>query len=92
MEEKIELNLFLNKLVSAVTRKFEKLEKDVELLRSDVERVKQSGNLKDVEDKLKNLEFSLNSVKNKNQIDKSILKLIETEEQERKSEDYGRRF
>ena len=92
MEEKIELNIFLNKLVSAVTKKFEKLEKDIEIVKSDVEKVKQSGNLKDVEDKLRNLEFSLNSIKNKSQIDKSILKLIETEEEERKSEEYGRRF
>jgi len=92
MEEKIELNIFLNKLVSAVTRKFEKLEKDIELLRSEVEKIKQTGNIKDLEDKLRNLEFSLNSIKNKSQIDKSILKLIETEEQERKGEDYGRRL
>jgi len=92
MEEKIELNIFLNKLVSAVTRKFEKFEKDIELLRSDVEKIKQTGNIKDLEDKLRNLEFSLNSIKNKSQIDKSILKLIETEEQERKGEDYGRRL
>ena len=78
--------------MSAVTRKFEKLEKDIELLRSEVEKIKQTGNIKDLEDKLRNLEFSLNSIKNKSQIDKSILKLIETEEQERKGEDYGRRL
>lgn len=92
MEEKVELSIFLNKLVSAVTKKFEKLEKDVQDLRSDIDKFKQSGNMKEVEDKLKNLEFSLNSLKNKSQIDKSILKLIETEEQERKSEEYGRRL
>ena len=92
MEEKIELNIFLNKMVSAVNKKFEKLENDLKELKADVERLKQSGSLKDIEDKIRNLESSLNSVKNKSQIDKSILKLIETEEQERKSEDYGRRL
>ncbi len=93
MEEKIELNIFLNKLVSAVTKKFEKLESDMEILKTDLEKFKQTGqkdNLKDFEEKLRNMEFSINSLKNKSQIDKSILKLIETEEQDRKSEQYGR--
>jgi hypothetical protein len=93
MEEKIELNIFLNKLVSAVTKKFEKLESDMEILKTDLEKFKQTGqkdNLKDFEEKLRNMEFSINSLKNKSQIDKSILKLIETEEQERKGEQYGR--
>jgi len=93
MEEKIELNIFLNKLVSAVTKKFEKLESDMEILKTDLEKFKQTGqkdNLKEFEEKLRNMEFSINSLKNKSQIDKSILKLIETEEQERKSEQYGR--
>jgi hypothetical protein len=93
MEEKIELNIFLNKLVSAVTKKFEKLESDMEILKTDLEKFKQTGqkdNLKDFEEKLRNMEFSINSLKNKSQIDKSILKLIETEEQDRKSEGYGR--
>lgn len=93
MEEKIELNIFLNKLVSAVTKKFEKLESDMEILKTDLEKFKQTGqkdNLKEFEEKLRNMEFSINSLKNKSQIDKSILKLIETEEQDRKSEQYGR--
>ena len=83
MEEKIELNMFLNKLVSVLIRKFDKIEKDIDMLRSDVEKFKQTGNLKDIEDKLRNLEFSVNSLRNKSQVDRSILKLIETEEQER---------
>jgi len=95
MEEKIELNAFLNKLVSSFAKKFEKLEKDIKGLRSDIENFKQSkekDSFKEIEDKLRKLEISVNSIKNKSQIDKSILKLIESEEQERKSEEYGRRF
>ena len=84
MEEKIELSMFLNKLVSAVVRKFEKMERDIEMLRSDVEKFKQTGNMKEMEDKMRNLELSVNSLKSKSQVDKSILRLIETEEQERK--------
>ena len=95
MEEKIELNVFLNKLVSSFAKKIEKLEKDINGLKSDIENFKQSkdkNSLTEIEDKLKKLEISVNSIKNKSQIDKSILKLIESEEQERKSEEYGRRF
>jgi polyhydroxyalkanoate synthesis regulator phasin len=84
MEEKIELNMFLNKLVSAVVRKFEKLERDMEMIKSDTEKFKQTGDMKEVEEKIRNLEFSVNSLRSKSQVDKSILKLIETEEQERK--------
>ncbi len=95
MEEKIELNVFLNKLVSAFTKKFEKLENDIKGLKTDIEKFKQSEEknaLKEIENKLRKLEISINSLRNKSQIDKSILKLIESEEQERKSEDYGRRL
>ena len=95
MEEKIELNIFLNKLVSAVTKKFEGIESDIKTIRSEIEKLRQSNDknvLREFEDKIRSLEFSLNSLKNKSQIDKSILKLIETEEQERKGEDYGRRL
>jgi len=93
MEEKIELNVFLNKLVSAFTKKFEKLENDIKLLKTDIEKQsKEKIDLKDIENKLRNLEISINSLRNKSQIDKSILKLIESEEQERKSEEYGRRL
>ncbi len=95
MEEKIELSAFLNRLVSDVIKKFEKIESDMSILRTDMERIKQSddkGAVKALDDRLKNLEFSVNSLKNKSQIDKSILKLIETEEQERKGDDYARRL
>ncbi len=101
MEEKIELNVFLNKLVSSITKKFEKFESDLKSLKTDIEKIKKSAEkdtLKDFEDKLRQLEISINSLKNKSQIDKSILKLIESEEQERKIEEkaksgsYGRRL
>jgi chaperonin cofactor prefoldin len=95
MEEKIELNAFLNRLVSDVIKKFEKIESDLSIIKTDMDRLKQSDDksaLKALDDRLKNLEFSVNSLKNKSQIDKSILKLIETEEQERKGDDYARRL
>ena len=101
MEEKIELNVFLNKLVSAFTKKFENLENDIKGIKRDIENLKKTTEkdaLKDIEDKLRSLETSINSLRNKSQIDKSILKLIESEEQERKSEEpvksekYGRRL
>ena len=95
MEEKIELNVFLNKLVASFAKKFEGFERDIKGLKSDIEKLKQSQEknaLKEVEEKLRRLEISISSIKNKSQIDKSILKLIESEEEERKSEEHGRRF
>jgi hypothetical protein len=95
MEEKIELNMFLNQLVSTINSKFEKMENDIKNLKSDIEKFKESQGkeeFKQLEEKLRILETSVNSIRNKSQIDKSLLKLLETEEQERKSEVHGRRF
>ena len=94
MEDKIELNVFLNKLVSAIVKKFESIENDMKNLRMEVDRLKQTNDksaLKDLEDKMRTLEYSINSLKNKNQIDKSILNLIEKEEDDRKGVEHGRR-
>ena len=94
MEDKIELNVFLNKLVSAIVKKFESIESDVKSLRMEVDRLKKTDDksaLKDLEDKMRTLEYSINSLKNKNQIDKSILNLIEKEEDDRKGVEHGRR-
>ena len=94
MEDKVELNVFLNKLVSAIVKKFESIENNMKSLRMEVDRLKQTDDksaLKDLEDKMRTLEYSINSLKNKNQIDKSILNLIEKEEDERKGVEHGRR-
>ena len=95
MEDKIELNVFLNKLVSAIVKKFESMENGMKDIKAQMETIKQSDDkatLKSLEDKVRNLETTVNSLKSKNQIDTSILKLIETEEGQRKGDEYGHRF
>jgi len=87
MEEKIEINVFLSKLVSAIMKKFESTDSGMREIKAEIERLKQSGDkaaIKSLDDKVRNMEFTINSLKNKSQIDTSILKLIETEEADRK--------
>jgi hypothetical protein len=87
MEEKIELNAFLNQLISTVSKKFEVLEEEVRTLKKDLEFVRQSQGKDDepvklLESKIRNLEFSINSLRSKSQIDKSLLKVLESEKSE----------
>ena len=87
MEEKIELSVFLSQLVSTLNKKFESFEGDIKALRMDIERLRQPQSenvLKDLENKIRNLEMSVNSLRSKNQIDKSVLKLLESEESGRR--------
>ncbi|MEM5778266.1 MAG: hypothetical protein QXD43_00770 [Candidatus Aenigmatarchaeota archaeon] len=84
MEEKIELNAFLNQLISTISKRFEVLEDEIKALKKDLEVVRQMQNkdeepLKILESKIRNLEFSINSLRNKSQIDKSLLKALESE-------------
>ena len=87
MEEKIELNAFLNQLISTIGKKFEVLEEEVRTLKKDLEFVRQSQGKDDepvkiLESKIRNLEFSINSLRSKSQIDKSLLKVLESEKSE----------
>jgi hypothetical protein len=87
MEDRMELNVFLNKLVTAVVKKFENVESGMKDIKAQMETLRQtnnSGALKSMDERLRNLEMTVNSMKSKSQIDTSILKLIETEEGQRK--------
>ena len=104
MEDTMELNSFLNKLVAALVKKFEandgklrdmkaqidslkQVESSVRDIKVQIENLKQtnsSGAIRSLEDKMRNIEITINSLKGKSQIDTSILKLIETEESQRK--------
>jgi hypothetical protein len=104
MEDRIELNVFLNKLVAALVKKFETIEtsiRDIKIqidalkqvesivrdLKIQIEALKQNSNAnatKMLDEKVRNLETTVNSLKGKSQIDTSILKLIETEESQRR--------
>lgn len=81
-EEKIEINVFLNQMISALNKKFEGITEEIRNIRRDLDAMKQtqSGDaLKALDTRLKNLEFSVNSLRNKSQIDRSILKPLESE-------------
>jgi hypothetical protein len=88
MEEKIELNAFLNQLINTVSKKFEVLEEEVRTLKKDLDLVRQQTQnkgdepLKILDSKIRNLEFSVNSLRVKSQVDKSLLKVLESEKSE----------
>jgi hypothetical protein len=101
MEDTIELNAFLSKLVAALVKKFEasdakirdmktqidslkQIDSSVRDLKVQIDSLKQSNNsnaTKMLDEKVRMLETTLNSLKVKSQIDTSILKLIETDDQ-----------
>jgi hypothetical protein len=84
MEEKIELNAFLSQLISTVGKKFQVLEEEIRNMKRDIDTLKQSQTKGDepiraLDSKLRNLEFSVNSLRSKSQVDKSLLKPLESE-------------
>ena len=88
MDERIELNVFLSKLVSAIVKKFESIDSNMKDMKMQIDALKQGSNsnsIKALDDKMRNLEMTVNSLKSKSQIDTSILRLIETEEGQRKA-------
>jgi hypothetical protein len=88
MEEKIELNAFLSQLIITVSKKFEVLEEEVRTLKKDLDFVRQQTQnkgdepMKILDSKIRNLEFSVNSLRVKSQVDKSLLKVLESEKSE----------
>jgi len=84
MEEKIELNAFLNQLIATVNKKFEVLEEEIRNVKKDLDLIRQSQTkddepLRNLESKIRNLEFSVNSLRSKSQVDKSLLRVLESE-------------
>ena len=84
MEEKIELNAFLSQLISTIGKRFEVLEEEVRAIKKDLDFIRQSQTkddepMRNLESKIRNLEFSVNSLRSKSQVDKSLLKVLESE-------------
>jgi predicted nucleic acid-binding Zn-ribbon protein len=84
MEEKIELNAFLNRLITTLNKKFEVIEEEIRNLKRDIDSMRQSQSkdeepLKVLDSKIRNLEFSVNSLRSKSQVDGSLLKVLESE-------------
>jgi len=96
MNGNINLNEFLNELVSVIKKKFDAYDMAIKGMKTEIDKLKtvpqpvsnpgSNPNLNQVavrnlETKLKSLEFSLNSLKNSlgNKVDKAILKPLESE-------------
>jgi len=93
MNGNISLNEFLNELVSVIKKKFDAYDMSIKGMKAEVEKMKTTPNpgsnpnlnqvaVRNLETKVKSLEFSLNSLKNSlgnNRVDKAILKPLESE-------------
>jgi hypothetical protein len=84
MDEKIEINAFLSQLIITISKKFQVLEEEVRNVKRDLEALKQTQTKEDepfraLDSKVRNLEFSINSLRSKNQVDKSLLKPLESD-------------
>jgi chaperonin cofactor prefoldin len=87
MEEKIELNAFLNQLVTFINKRFKTIEKEITSIKSEIQKLKSSRSdepLKEIERKVKDLEFIVNSLKMKSRVDKTLLKALQSEIDERR--------
>jgi len=88
MAEKINLDAFLHELVSIINKKFESYEKSMGGLRSEIGRLRQSlgeDKTEELNNRIRGLENTINSMRDKNQIDRSILKILESEEHGRRA-------
>jgi predicted nucleic acid-binding Zn-ribbon protein len=84
MEEKIELNAFLSRLITTLNKRLEVFEEEIRNLKRDIEMMRQTQSkddepLKVLDSKIRNLEFSVNSIRSKSQVDGSLLKVLESE-------------
>lgn len=96
MNGNINLNEFLNEFVSVIKKKFDAYDMTIKNMKTEIDKMKTTPNpgsnpgsnpnldqvaVRNLETKLKSLEFSLNSLKNSlgNKVDKAILKPLESE-------------
>ncbi|MBN2202736.1 MAG: hypothetical protein JW700_00920 [Candidatus Aenigmarchaeota archaeon] len=87
MAEKIELNGFLNELISLLKKKFEVYDGNIKSMREDIMNLSSSKDdtkISELKNKVMILENTLNSMKARTQVDTSLLKELETDKHERK--------
>lgn len=88
MAEKVKLNEFLREMVKSLNKRLDNFENDISLLRSEIRRVEtnqKKESLEEVKDRLKSLESTLSTTRDLNLVDKSILKMLESEESVRRT-------
>lgn len=87
MAEKIELNGFLNELISVLKKKFEVYDGNIKSMREDIKSLassKDDADISELKTKIRILENTLNSMRARTQVDTSLLKELESEKNERK--------
>ncbi|MFH1473626.1 MAG: hypothetical protein ABIE55_01910 [Candidatus Aenigmatarchaeota archaeon] len=88
MAERVELSAFLNELISILKKKFEVYDGNIKSMRQDINRLSNSrddASIRELNNRIKILENTLNSMKARTQVDTSILKVLESDNGERKS-------
>jgi len=87
MAEKVELNGFLNELISLLKKKFEVYDGNIKSMREDIKRLTASKDdtpINELKSKISVLENTVNSMKARTQVDTSLLKELEGGESERR--------
>ena len=87
MADRVELNAFLNELISIIKKKFEVYDGNIKSMREDIKRITDSQgdtSITELKNRIRILENTLNSMKARTQVDPSMLKVLEGEESERR--------
>jgi hypothetical protein len=87
MADKVELNGFLNELISLLKKKFEVYDGNIKSMREDIKSLASSKDdvaINELKNKMKILENTLNSMRSRTQVDTSLLKELEGGESERR--------
>ena len=83
MAEKVELNGFLNDLISVLKKKFQVYDGNIKSMREDIKRLsleKEDPSINDLKNRIKILENSVEAMKARTQVDTSMLKDLESEQ------------
>ena len=87
MVDKVELNGFLNELISILKKKFEVYDGNIRSMREDIRKLssaKDDPSINELKNKVKILENTINSMRARTQVDTSLLKELEGGESERR--------
>lgn len=87
MTDKVELNGFLNELISLLKKKFQVYDGNIKSMREDIKTLmtsKDDSSINELNNKIRILENTINSMKARTQVDTSLLRELEGEEIERR--------
>ena len=87
MAEKLKLNEFLRELTKLINKRLDAFENDISLLRSEIKRLEtnqRKEGLEDLRQRVNKIETTLVTSKDLNLVDRSILKMLENEENVRR--------